>query len=70
MAKKGISAVKDPAEAGETLGERLRFLRREKDFSIADLAKASGVPGSTISKIENGLLNPEPGARHQPRLRA
>jgi transcriptional regulator with XRE-family HTH domain len=40
------------------LGERLRFLRREKAFSIAELARASGVPVSTISKIENGLLNP------------
>jgi transcriptional regulator with XRE-family HTH domain len=46
------------AEAGETLGQRLRFLRHEKGLSIASLAKASGVPGSTVSKIENGLLNP------------
>jgi transcriptional regulator with XRE-family HTH domain len=45
-------------QSGETLGERLRLLRRERGFSIADLAKASAVPVSTISKIENGLLNP------------
>lgn len=44
--------------AGETLGERLRLLRRERGFSIADLARVSAVPASTISKIENGLLNP------------
>jgi transcriptional regulator with XRE-family HTH domain len=44
--------------AGETLGERLRLLRRERGFSIADLARGSAVPASTISKIENGLLNP------------
>ena len=44
--------------AGETLGERLRMLRRERGFSIADLARTSAVPASTISKIENGLLNP------------
>ncbi|MBL0933455.1 MAG: helix-turn-helix transcriptional regulator [Rhizobiaceae bacterium] len=46
------------AEAGETLGQRLRFLRRGRGFSIADLARAAAVPASTISKIENGLLNP------------
>lgn len=44
--------------AGETLGERLRLLRRERGFNIADLARISAVPASTISKIENGLLNP------------
>jgi transcriptional regulator with XRE-family HTH domain len=44
--------------AGETLGERLRFMRRERGFSIANLARVSAVPASTISKIENGLLNP------------
>lgn len=44
--------------AAETLGQRLRLLRRDRGLSIADLAAASGVPGSTISKIENGLLNP------------
>lgn len=46
------------AETGETLGQRLRLLRRDRGLSIADLAKASGVPASTVSKIENGLLNP------------
>ncbi len=59
MVKGGPDAAeKRLAEAGETLGERLRFLRREKGLSIAELAKSSGVPGSTVSKIENGLLNP------------
>lgn len=37
---------------------RLRALRREKGLSIGRLARMSGVPASTISKIENGLLNP------------
>jgi transcriptional regulator with XRE-family HTH domain len=46
------------AEAGETLGHRLRFLRRERGLSIAELSSVAGVPASTISKIENGLLNP------------
>jgi len=57
-----MAARREPAGAGhpadETLGERLRLLRRERGFSIADLSRASAVPASTISKIENGLLNP------------
>ncbi len=42
----------------EGLGERLRQLRKEKGLSIAQLAAASDVPASTVSKIENGLLKP------------
>lgn len=45
-------------DAGFTLGARLRFLRVEKGLSVSGLSEASGVPRSTISKIENGLLNP------------
>jgi transcriptional regulator with XRE-family HTH domain len=46
------------SEADESLGQRLRSLRLTRAFSIAKLAAISGVPPSTISKIENGLLNP------------
>lgn len=58
MNGKGAALGTGPAAAGETLGERLRFLRRDRGLSIADLARLSAVPPSTISKIENGLLNP------------
>ncbi len=40
------------------LGERLRDLRHARKMSLNDLAAASGVPPSTISKIENLQLNP------------
>lgn len=40
------------------VGKRLRELRVEKGFSVNRLAKLAGVPASTISKIENGLLRP------------
>lgn len=50
--------VTQAAGAGLTLGARLRSLRVQKGFSVSGLADASGVPRSTISKIENGLLNP------------
>lgn len=47
-----------PAEEAGILGVRLRQLRREKELTIAQLAARADVPASTISKIENGLLNP------------
>ena len=42
----------------EGLGTRLRDLRHAKSMSLSALAASSGVPPSTISKIENGQLNP------------
>jgi transcriptional regulator with XRE-family HTH domain len=52
------AAIATLSEADESLGQRLRSLRLARAFSIAKLAVISGVPPSTISKIENGLLNP------------
>lgn len=40
------------------LGERLRDLRRARGLSLVELAARSGVPVSTISKIENLQINP------------
>src|SRR5690349_19799492 len=40
------------------IGERLREVRRSRGFTIGRLAAASGVPASTISKIEKGRLRP------------
>ena len=39
----------------ERVGARLRELRLGRQLTISKLAELSGVPGSTISKIENGL---------------
>ena len=49
-----------PGERAETssLGLRLRQLRQEKQLNIKELAERTGVPASTISKIENGQLKP------------
>lgn len=59
MVKAGQSgAEKLSARSADTLGLRIRQLRQDQGMSIAVLAKNSGVPASTISKIENGLLNP------------
>ena len=42
----------------ELVGLRIKELRLKRGLSISQLAKISGVPGSTISKIENGQLRP------------
>ena len=40
------------------LGLRLRELRTQRKWTLADAAKASSVARSTLSKIENGLMSP------------
>jgi transcriptional regulator with XRE-family HTH domain len=42
----------------ELVGLRIKELRLKRGLSINQLAKISGVPASTISKIENGQLRP------------
>ncbi|MBI5636710.1 MAG: helix-turn-helix transcriptional regulator [Nitrospinae bacterium] len=37
-------------------GESVRVLRELQEMSQADLAKATGIPQSTISGIENGRI--------------
>lgn len=39
--------------AGETLGTRLRRLRAERDCSLSELSRRSGVGKGTISELEN-----------------
>jgi transcriptional regulator with XRE-family HTH domain len=46
------------ANALDTLGETLRALRQTRGWNLTELATASGVPVSTLSKIENGQMNP------------
>jgi transcriptional regulator with XRE-family HTH domain len=42
----------------KSIGDQLRRLRLDRGLSVNSLAKRAGVPASTISKIENGLLKP------------
>lgn len=42
-----------------TLGERIRRLRLQKKWSLAQLERESGVSDTTINQIENGI-NPNP----------
>lgn len=39
------------------LGEKIRSLRKERDWSQDDLEKYSGITKRTISKIENGFID-------------
>ena len=41
-----------------SIGERLRAMRQRHNMTINGLGRLAGVPPSTISKIENGLLKP------------
>lgn len=53
--------VAEPARSiyeTEHVGDRLRELRLGRQLTISRLAELSGVPASTISKIENGQLRP------------
>lgn len=40
--------------AGHEIGKRLRRIRRDRDWTLEDLSKHTGISPSTISKFENG----------------
>lgn len=42
----------------EDVGRRLRMLRRERDLSLSELARRSGVGKGTLSELESGTRNP------------
>lgn len=45
-----------PEGASQSLGARLRQLRREQKVTLVELAKATGVDTATISRIETGHM--------------
>lgn len=47
-----------PGTKQNALAQRLRDLRRARDWTLKQAAQATGVSASTLSKIENGLLSP------------
>jgi transcriptional regulator with XRE-family HTH domain len=42
----------------DTIGPRLRALRRERGITLADLASTTGVSESTLSRLESGQRRP------------
>lgn len=45
-------------KSAEAIGQNLKALRQSRKLTIDTVAKASGVSGATISRIENGRLSP------------
>src|SRR5947209_6363739 len=41
-----------------SLGEKLKFYRRQRQLSLADLAAHSGISKSLISQVERSVVNP------------
>lgn len=50
--------MKDLDRAAQYLGQNLEVLRKKRDWSQVQLAKASGIPRTTITNIESGSANP------------
>ncbi|MGY0005910.1 helix-turn-helix domain-containing protein, partial [Micromonospora sp. I033] len=48
----------DLDRALETVGPRLRALRRERETTLADLSAATGISVSTLSRLESGSRRP------------
>ncbi|MBN9631215.1 MAG: helix-turn-helix transcriptional regulator, partial [Actinobacteria bacterium] len=42
----------------DAVGERLRSLRTSRDLTLADLAAATGISVSTLSRLESGTRRP------------
>ncbi|ETX16490.1 transcriptional regulator [Roseivivax halodurans JCM 10272] len=55
-----IAREAGPAEEGEplNLGERVRELRKARDWTLEQAARQAGLARSTLSKIENGQMSP------------
>lgn len=51
------SAISDAAAANSSLGARVRRMRQERRWSLAELARRSTIATSTLSKVENGILS-------------
>ena len=52
------AGVADDISERSDLGERLRAIRMERNWTLEEASKQSSVGRSTLSKIENGLMSP------------
>ena len=50
--------MKDTSQTDSLMGQRIRDLRKQRSMTLQDVADASGVAVSTLSKIERGKLAP------------
>lgn len=49
--------VEPVADPGATIGAHIRQLRRARRWTLKVLSEASGIPLSTLSKVETGLVS-------------
>lgn len=56
LAREGSASAEAPEALN--LGERVRELRRARDWTLEQAAKQAGLARSTLSKIENGQMSP------------
>ncbi len=47
-----------PNELSQLLGERVRALRKQKDWSLEELAERAGMHVTYLSSVERGYRNP------------
>jgi len=55
---KGWRRADDDQSMIQELGQRMRAVREAKGLSLAHLSALSGVPGATLSRIENSKMSP------------
>jgi transcriptional regulator with XRE-family HTH domain len=48
----------DPNAVLEAVGPRLRTIRRDREVTLSELATATGISESTLSRLETGRLRP------------
>lgn len=53
-----MSKTTEPDHASQMLSERVKSLRKKKEWTLEDLSMASQVSRSMLSQIERGLANP------------
>src|SRR5688572_26988691 len=57
MSAKRHSKPSRPASGRQVeFGERIREVRKERKLTLVDVAKLTGIPVSTLSRVENGLI--------------
>ena len=50
--------MEDLDETLQSVGPRLRALRQERDVTLAELSKSTGISVSTLSRLESGHRKP------------
>ncbi|RIK93562.1 MAG: transcriptional regulator [Proteobacteria bacterium] len=53
-----VSSALETSPPAAGLGGRLKALRQERGWTLADAAEATGIARSSLSKIENGQMSP------------